>query len=204
MRSEKSHENYLRRKLAKHGYRLIKTPSRSWLRSYYPVGYMILDGNTVVSGCSEREYVDTLLDVHKFLEGTMKRENKNPAFHRFKNELPKSGLYPERDVDIFWNVNDDLKIIDVEVAYIPRRLLADPSDEFWNQWAMFDDQWISNMGNSLADWLGKEGDNPATIFGYMSYSGFDSKDVLEKTLEEFAHIEECQWARDMLRGFRDE
>jgi hypothetical protein len=55
------------RVLAKNGYRLCKTPSRSWLRSYYGTGCMIVDqNNCVVSGCGSREYQDNLSQVEDF------------------------------------------------------------------------------------------------------------------------------------------
>ncbi|RWO85753.1 hypothetical protein [Mesorhizobium sp.] len=63
----KAREDRARRRLARLGYRLNKTPSRSWLRAYYGPGYMILDGSTVVSGCSDREYSDTLERVEDFI-----------------------------------------------------------------------------------------------------------------------------------------
>lgn len=63
----KRREDRARRQLARMGYRLNKTPTRSWLRAYYGPGYMILDGNTVVSGCFGREYSDTLERVEEFI-----------------------------------------------------------------------------------------------------------------------------------------
>ena len=66
--SEKLREDRIRRKLTKAGYRLCKTPARSWLRGNYGAGYMIVDGypNTVISGCKHHEYPDNLADVESF------------------------------------------------------------------------------------------------------------------------------------------
>ncbi len=61
--SEKTRECRVRRELVKHGLRLSKVPGRSWLKQYYCVGYMILEGNTVVSGYYQRRYQDTLSQV---------------------------------------------------------------------------------------------------------------------------------------------
>lgn len=63
--SVKTRESRARRALDKLGYRLQKTPARSWQRGYYRAGYMILRqyGNTVVAGASQREYEMTLDDV---------------------------------------------------------------------------------------------------------------------------------------------
>ena len=48
MTSIKIREDRLRRRLAKGGYSLCKTPSRSWLRHEYGAGYMIADHNRYV------------------------------------------------------------------------------------------------------------------------------------------------------------
>ncbi|BBF93422.1 hypothetical protein [Blastochloris tepida] len=66
-REEKSRESKVRRQLQKCGYRLHKTPARSWLRKHYGAGYMITLNNTVVSGCSSREYDANLEDVELFV-----------------------------------------------------------------------------------------------------------------------------------------
>ena len=64
--SIKIREDRVRRRLTKAGFRLNKTPARSWLR-YYGPGYMILDHrNNVVSGCRDRQYQNTLEDVEAF------------------------------------------------------------------------------------------------------------------------------------------
>lgn len=52
-------EQCMRRLLARGGFRLHKTPARSYLR-YYGVGYMITHNNYVRLGC---EYDATLEDV---------------------------------------------------------------------------------------------------------------------------------------------
>lgn len=66
--TDKIREDRVRRRLAKDGYRLTETPSRSWLRKHYRPGYMIVDNatNTVISGCIYREYSDKLEDVEAF------------------------------------------------------------------------------------------------------------------------------------------
>ncbi len=67
MATDKIREDRIRRLLIKNGYRLYKTPARSWLRQYYGPGYMIVDErNTIVSGCAGREYSATLDDVEAF------------------------------------------------------------------------------------------------------------------------------------------
>lgn len=61
-------ESAIRRRLAKAGYRLEKTPSRHWSRSWYGPGYMVIDGtNTVRLGAFQRAYEATLEDVRDFV-----------------------------------------------------------------------------------------------------------------------------------------
>ncbi|MCY1740391.1 hypothetical protein [Ensifer sp. SL37] len=61
-------ESKIRRELSKLGYRLNKTPSRSWMRAEYGVGYQVINGNNVVMGASQREYEATLAEVQEWLE----------------------------------------------------------------------------------------------------------------------------------------
>ena len=56
-------EQRMRRLLARGGFRLHKTPARSWLRAYYGPGYMITYNNNVEVGCGHHEYEATLEDV---------------------------------------------------------------------------------------------------------------------------------------------
>lgn len=63
----KIRENRVRRQLARKGYKLCKTPARSWLRAHYGPGYMIVnDRNFVVEGCFSRQYEATLEQVEEF------------------------------------------------------------------------------------------------------------------------------------------
>lgn len=65
---EKYREDRARYRLRKLGYRLKKTPTRSWLRSYYGPGYQVLDGrNYVIAGCYNREYELTLEQIEDFI-----------------------------------------------------------------------------------------------------------------------------------------
>jgi hypothetical protein len=63
----KIREDRARRALAKGGYRLCKTPSRSWLRSYYGPGYEIYDDrNNLVAGNYDKRYALKLEQVEDF------------------------------------------------------------------------------------------------------------------------------------------
>jgi hypothetical protein len=137
----------------------------------------------------------------------MRTQDQNPAYERFGHLLPETGLYPARFVDIFWDRDDDYKIEHVEVVFIPRgsnelRSVANDKD-FWQIYADYNRGWDSDLGNSSDDWLKNNGLTPESIFGQMLESGFSNKAELKQALDEFAHIEECNWARLMLKGFQE-
>jgi hypothetical protein len=65
--TEHTRERSARRQLSRLGFRLEKTPARSWLRREYGPGYQIFEGNTVVDGCGSREYELTLEAVEAWI-----------------------------------------------------------------------------------------------------------------------------------------
>jgi hypothetical protein len=135
----------------------------------------------------------------------MRTQSLNPAVSRFNYLLPKSGRYPVEFVDIFWNRDNDGKVKDVEVVFIPRRKVGDDKevDGFWDEYAAYNKRWESDLRNSCSDWLQPGGQTPEGIFGYLLGTGFSSPQELERALEEFAHIEKCAWAREMLKYYRE-
>jgi len=42
---------------------------------------------------------------------------------------------------------------------------------------------------------------PEGIFEVLLREGFSNETELERALKKFAHIEECEWVRNMLAGF---
>lgn len=137
------------------------------------------------------------------------------AYARSKSSLPTlcsspagEGRYPAQFVDVFWNRADDRRVRDLEVVFIPRGSdeLPSPSEdrEFWSAYASYNKTWFADLGNCCSNWLTSKGLFPEGIFGQLLYSGFVNKAELRRALEEFGHIEECAWARDMLRGFGDD
>ena len=67
MSTEKIREDRQRRRFTKAGYRLCKTPARSWLRHDYGAGYMILLNDVAVDGFGSRTYMMTLEEVEAFI-----------------------------------------------------------------------------------------------------------------------------------------
>lgn len=64
-------ERQLRYQLGKRGWRLEKTPARSWLRYHYGVGYQVTENNVVKFGCSSRQYEASLAEVRDFAEHSL-------------------------------------------------------------------------------------------------------------------------------------
>lgn len=65
--TERNRERSVRRQLSRLGFRLEKTPARSWLRKEYGTGYQILEGNIVVAGCFTRQFEMTLEEVETWV-----------------------------------------------------------------------------------------------------------------------------------------
>lgn len=134
----------------------------------------------------------------------MKHESQNPVYPHFKHLLSHTGRYPAEHVDIFWNLTDDdpERVRDVEVVFFPREALHD--EELKAKYDHYNRRWESDLGNSTPEWLEPGGYTPEDIFGHLLHYGFASDAETRGALEEFAHIEECEWARSMLRGFNGE
>ena len=112
--------------------------------------------------------------------------------------LPKSGRYPAKDVSIYWNQNDDGKVKGVEVVFRPKQLVPTPVDdaEFVVMYRECVRQWDANLDLSER--------SPENVFGWLVKKGFANNAELKRALEEFAHIEKCRWAMEIVKGFRDE
>jgi hypothetical protein len=134
----------------------------------------------------------------------MKHESQNPLYARFKHLLSHADRYPAEHVDIFWNLTGDdaPRVKDVEVVFVPREALSD--DELKAEYVRYNRQWGSDLGNSTQHWLEEGGYTPEGVFEHLLHYGFASEADTRRALEEFAHIEECEWARLILRGLKDQ
>jgi hypothetical protein len=130
----------------------------------------------------------------------MRTQNNNPAFLAYRHLLPADGRYPAKWVDVFSNTDDDMRFCDVEAVFIPRGAGIEFDLAFLDAFADYNARWIGDLGNSVAGWMEPRGLNPEKIFGLMLYSGFVDQKELDTALGEFAHIEECEWARQMVDG----
>jgi len=127
----------------------------------------------------------------------MRNESTNPLFdHKF---LGETSLYPARHVEILWNRGEHFRIRDVEVALAPIVALNDTAkSERYYAWRK---KWASTMGNTSAEWMQPNGITPAEVFGVLLSCGFVDALEMKHAVREFSGIQECDWARDMLRGF---
>lgn len=130
----------------------------------------------------------------------MRNQESNPLIEEFQHLLSDDGRYPEQHVDIFWNkAEGSRRIKDVEVVFAPREALKDSKTQI--KYSEYNHGWTHDLGNSLSGWLSAGSYTPAGIFGRFLHEGFETEAELLRALEEFSHIEECEWARQMLSGF---
>jgi hypothetical protein len=133
----------------------------------------------------------------------MRHQDANPLHRELSHLLPESGHYPAKWVDIVWNVNDEGRIEDVEAVFVP------PYDENTPEgavlWVRYHDwrfrHWSYGMGACCEGWLEPDNLAPGVIFGGLLREGFASYEEMRNAVREFAWIEECEWAREMLAPF---
>jgi hypothetical protein len=125
----------------------------------------------------------------------MKTQNHNPAYRRFKGFLPSNGRYPANEAQAHWNRDKAGRVKDVEVVYWPQnRLPAVGADkDFYAECTTYTNQW--EMSAPVVE-------TPESVFGWLVVDGFADNGQLKRALEEFAHIDECEWARKIVKGFQ--
>ena len=132
----------------------------------------------------------------------MRSQDHNPMYQHYSHLLAKSRRYYAKHVDIFWNVDESGKVREVEVVFIPRRDIPKHREDggVWAEYRRYNKRWRCDLGNSCSDWLQPGEMSPESIFGHFLQIGFANYQELLRAVEEFGHIEECEWARKMLRG----
>lgn len=127
----------------------------------------------------------------------MRKQNENPLFD--SAYLGKSGGYPAKHVEIFWNRGENFLVKDVEVTLAPLEVQKDPKRR--DRYVLWRKTWGAHLGNSGDDWMEPGGTTPTEVFGMLLSSGFVDTLETQVALREFSVIEECDWAREMLEGF---
>lgn len=137
--------------------------------------------------------------------------------HRwFGHRVPADGQVAAKDVAVYCNLDDSLRVRDVMVEYMPRRELvacADLKSEhpLWDARVPLDAQFDFVSGNCYEHWLSDDPDvldraracdpaldhhTPDKLWRYFRWCGFASADEERRARREFARIRECAWARD--------
>jgi len=127
----------------------------------------------------------------------MRHEKNNPVFD--PAYLGHTSQYPAEHVEILWNRAPNFKVRDVEVALVPRLVIAEPNRRA--RYTAWRKNWTANLGNSCTDWMRPNGVTPAEVFGVLLSCGFADTLEMKHALREFSGIEGCDWAGDMLKGF---
>jgi len=136
-----------------------------------------------------------------FEGGIVRAQERNPFYQDYAHLLPSSGRYPARHVEIVWNWDANYKVKDVEVVFIVRDGTIEETGNFWRRVDIYSEKWDRDIGNSYSGWLQEPALTPEGAFGALLGEGFSNETELRRALEEFAHIQECRWARKMLAGF---
>lgn len=113
--------------------------------------------------------------------------------------MSETDLIPARHADIFWNdepkkdpedsrrAGHEVVVLNRDPALGRRSLDTDPGHN-------------CSHGSMVAGWLedGHQIHNPAGLFAYNWLAKGSSPESIHAALREFAKIEECVWAREML------
>lgn len=133
--------------------------------------------------------------------GSIDMKIKNPAYEWFPHLLSPSGRCPKRYAEINWNLIN-MKVQDVQMVFypigsdkIPEQILEPVFQDAFDSYLA---HWTCNLH------CDRETYGPEGIFGHLLSYGFLNKSELRAALKQFAEIEECDWARNMLRGFGEE
>lgn len=135
----------------------------------------------------------------------------NKWFGHLRSE---DGLIDGNDVMIYHNCCENNHFItDVSVVYFPREYLLSHDDH--PLWAVEDQKnrsFTYSFGNCNSEWMqcasstqtpvyckDAEFNDPSTpkqVFEYFCANGFKSREHLDKAINEFSCIRECEWARN--------
>lgn len=132
----------------------------------------------------------------------MRTQDANPLYRELSHLLAKSGRYPAKWTNIFWNVDEEGRVKDVEAVFSPPIDDDTPEgDHLWFAYLDWKRRWTFVMGACRDGWLEPDDLAPGVIFGGLLREGFASYAEMKDAVREFAWIEECEWAREMLAPF---
>lgn len=118
---------------------------------------------------------------------------------RYCRVLTKADRIPQQHVMILWDT--DPAVVEVEVIFVPRDAATEAPDTPWYGFDDYAAEWDNSAGNRSGDWLTTESHTSAAVLGQLMARGFSSRVAMVNALDEFAQIEEANWAREMVAAF---
>lgn len=129
----------------------------------------------------------------------MHTQSSNTVVNHYRHMLSPSGRYPQQYVTIVWNA--DPAVTELEVVFIPRSFTPDEAEiDLWEQFLGYLEDWDCHEGHVSYEWLTQDAWTPAAVFGRLLSRGFASRQAMINAIDEFAQIEEADWAREMMLG----
>ena len=109
------------------------------------------------------------------------------ACHPQRLHQPESAMMRAEDVHIWWNMDHgrvtDVLVIDRHTV-IPGYQCSD--------------------GACWVGWMDHPGFGPEEVFGKLVRLGFKNASYVEQAIRQFARVDQCQWARNMLQPEEEE
>lgn len=112
--------------------------------------------------------------------------------------MTTANLIPAAHVDVYWNDVEDAKAGGSNVLVIDRRELTG-SEALKRRVATYS----SSAGSHMLGWMtgSHPFERPEGLFINVWTDRGATKETMTETLEQFAKIEECEWARAMQSAF---
>ena len=113
-------------------------------------------------------------------------------------------LIPAAQADIFWNDEPgNERAAGSEVLILDRSQRFDPNAVFPGLAVSDPEHLLCSTGAMSSGWMEDDHplSNPAGVFAHNWIAKGSSPEALMSALREFAKIEECSWAREMVAAF---
>jgi hypothetical protein len=101
----------------------------------------------------------------------MRTQNENPLYIAYQKLVPFGTRYPAEFVNIFWNVDEQGRVYDLEIVFVPRGGIIKRNAAgmlLWEQFSNYISRWSGDLGNSCDGWMQQpDGLTPAQVFGHL-------------------------------------
>ncbi len=131
-------------------------------------------------------------------------KGENGPFEHLRDELGLAGsTFPGKYAQVFWHTNiSDFRSYSVSVCFVPRGI--DGFDFIGNLNEGFHSLCraaFKDYGNSVSGWQGTSNEL-SRLFGSIADCGFTNHEEFFRAIDEFARLEEADWARGIRSGMR--